>query len=184
MDVPVIRKKKKFTINKQGQAVEAKTASMPEPPAPKTSKTKTQKKPAPAPTPVQPAEAKLPELTPQEQKKAREEKIRKRIEPLCTQWPLLFTYEKSKPVMIGIHKAIEAQGLWNNAVKNALGFYVNRYTYRRALARGGFRYDLEGNEAGAISEKDQASAVQYLEHRKAARQKQASGDDKASPGGE
>ena len=177
MDVQVTRKKKTFTINKEGQAVETKAVPVRKPTTQNKKTRQAEKKPAPAP--IQPAETKLPELTPQEQKKAQEAKIRKRIEPLCSQWPQLFSYEKPKPVMIGIHKVIKAQGHWNQAVKNALGFYVNRYTYRRAMARGGCRYDLEGNEAGSISEKDQASAVQYLEQRKAARKKQ-SGDDKPS----
>jgi ProP effector len=87
---------------------------------------------------------------------------------LCAdQFPAVFTLERWKahlPLAIGIDKALIATGIlkpFEAAI--VLNSYTRRRCYQVALAKeGAYRYDLDGNPAGKVSEEHRACAKALL----------------------
>jgi hypothetical protein len=78
---------------------------------------------------------------------------------ICERWPDLFDRTAPKPLAIGIDRAIAAElGLKRNDMGGAMRWWATRIAYYRAVAAGTVRYNLDGSEAGPISDDDRARA--------------------------
>jgi sRNA-binding protein len=109
------------------------------------------------------------------------------IEALAELFPQAFVAERwlpHRPLKIGIHLDLIARGILKaEETRPVLGRYVGRLQYQRALAAGGARYDLNGNEVGEVSPEniEQArQAVARLEAKAIARSEEARANFKAS----
>ena len=86
---------------------------------------------------------------------------------LCERFPNAFTMfqKKRRPLKIGI-KADIAAALGDAAEPQVLGLALRIYTgnvfYRMAQKQGAPRIDLDGNEAGAVSEADALNAAKTI----------------------
>ena len=90
------------------------------------------------------------------------------IATLCDRFPAAFSLKSPQPLKIGIGNEIAKMLDINpRAVGLALGFYCNRSAYLLACKKGATRVDLDGNSAGAVTERDAAHAEQLLEERRA-----------------
>ena len=69
--------------------------------------------------------------------------------------PLLFDLDNPRPLKIGIHLDLIAQGIPAGAVRDAMAWWAGQPGYRRALAAGGARYGLDGVELGVVTEEQQ-----------------------------
>lgn len=81
---------------------------------------------------------------------------REHAQILEERWPLLFNFNESKPLKIKVSEEIYAQineSEWPQ-IRKALATYAGRLSYLKCLAKGGNRYDLDGNVSGEISEED------------------------------
>jgi len=87
-------------------------------------------------------------------------------------WPALFA-GGAKPIKLRIQKDIQARspGAFTRPVLSA---FLHRHTgstsYLLAIARGGARFDLDGQAAGEISEEHRIAATQELARRRASRE--------------
>jgi ProP effector len=78
---------------------------------------------------------------------------------ICERWPDLFDRTAPKPLAIGIDRTIAAElGLKRNDMGGVLQWWATRIAYHRAMAAGTVRYNLDGSEAGPISDDDRARA--------------------------
>ncbi|EBQ4836475.1 proQ/FINO family protein [Salmonella enterica subsp. arizonae] len=80
-------------------------------------------------------------------------------------WPELFNLDEPKPLKVGvlddIQRDIVARGLVIGAgvLKAAIASYTRRIRYKKALAAGGVRYDLNGQPCGEITPEQQQEAA-------------------------
>jgi ProP effector len=86
-------------------------------------------------------------------------------DPILTQLNTLsIVFRETRPLAIGIHKAIYVA--LPEIDKNALKLTLKRYTastrYLKAVAAGGPRYDLEGNANGEVSPEQKQQANDAL----------------------
>lgn len=89
--------------------------------------------------------------------------------PLEELYPSCFDWSKPKPLKIGIHNDIIADGHDRARVRRALGAYCDRLNYHRAMKVGAIRIDLNGQPAGAVTEQDVKLARMSLQkHSKSA----------------
>jgi ProP effector len=88
------------------------------------------------------------------------------IATLCDRFPAVFSLKRPQPLKVGVGNEI-AKRLYINprAVGLALGFYCNRSAYLSACKEGATRVDLDGNQAGTVTERDAAHAEKLLEER-------------------
>lgn len=90
---------------------------------------------------------------------------------LAQLWPALFA-GAARPIKLRIQKDIQERspGVFSRAVLSA---FLHRYTgsgaYLRAIARGGQRFDLDGQAAGEISDEHRKAAAEEIERRRARR---------------
>jgi hypothetical protein len=78
---------------------------------------------------------------------------------ICERWPDLFDRTAPKPLAIGIDRAIGAAlGFKRNDMGGAMRWWTTRIAYHWAVAAGTVRYNLDGSEAGPISDDDRARA--------------------------
>lgn len=96
------------------------------------------------------------------------------LDALCAQFPV---FREAQPLAIGIHKAIkvrlpETEG---GALRNALKIHTASTKYLKNLSQAKTRFDLEGAEAGEVTEEQRQQASQTLKDRfkKAAERKRA-----------
>jgi len=62
--------------------------------------------------------------------------------------------KQGKVLAIGIHKPLidgRPEGIAKHKIRKLLFHYVNSTKYRQQLAKGGYRYTLDGKPAGMIS---------------------------------
>jgi hypothetical protein len=84
---------------------------------------------------------------------------------LAEAYPACFDWEHPRPLKINIHQDLMAAGHDRIAVKRALGRYCQTDRYRRALQTDAPRIDLQGQPAGAVTEREAAYARSLVEAR-------------------
>jgi hypothetical protein len=92
------------------------------------------------------------------------------LPPLAEAYPACFDWERPRPLKLNIHRDLMAAGHDRTAVKRALGRYCKADRYRKALQIGAARIDLQGQPAGAVTEREAAHARNLVEARAAARE--------------
>ena len=88
------------------------------------------------------------------------------IDRLCAAFPACFSRSAPQPLKIGLGEELLALAgvhpaladLSRTQVRRALKVYTGSPAYRKALARGGPRYDLAGQPAGEVTSDQQANA--------------------------
>ena len=75
---------------------------------------------------------------------------------LAEAYPACFDWEHPRPLKINIHQDLMAAGHDRIAVKRALGRYCKVDRYWRALQPDAPRIDLQGQPAGAATEREAA----------------------------
>jgi ProP effector len=115
----------------------------------------------------------------EQQRQQRHQAIAAVLQQLMTRWPQTFSAYPAavRPLARGIDKDLVAQlpGCSRRQIGFALTWWQRqrRPTYWQALARGGPRYDLEGNARGEVTPEEQAEAqrllAEYAAHRQARR---------------
>ncbi|WP_241623190.1 ProQ/FINO family protein [Rosenbergiella australiborealis] len=79
-------------------------------------------------------------------------------------FPALLSEEEPKPFKVGILEDMKKYIADNQItfgigqLKSALARYTSNYRYQKALAAGGYRYDLDGNPCGEVTPEQQAAA--------------------------
>ena len=88
------------------------------------------------------------------------------LDRLCEAFPACFDRKAPKPLKIGLGEELLALAgahpaladLSRTQLRRALKVYTGAPAYRKALARGGPRYGLDGQPAGAVTPEQQAFA--------------------------
>ena len=88
------------------------------------------------------------------------------LDQLCQAFPACFNRTVPKPLKIGLGEEVMALAgmhpaladLSRTQLRRALKVYTGASAYRKALARGGPRYDLDGQPAGEVTPDQQAFA--------------------------
>ncbi len=88
------------------------------------------------------------------------------LDRLCAAFPACFSRTAPKPLKIGLGEELLALAgvhpaltdLSRTQLRRALKVYTGRPAYRKALARGGPRYGLDGQPAGEVTPEQQAEA--------------------------
>lgn len=88
------------------------------------------------------------------------------LDRLCAAFPALLDRRVPKPLKIGLGEDLLAQAgvhpalldLTRTQIRRALKIYTGAPAYRKAVAAGGPRYDLNGQPAGEITPDQQAFA--------------------------
>ena len=88
------------------------------------------------------------------------------LDQLCQAFPACFNRTDPRPLKIGLGEELLAlagvhpalAGLSRTQIRRALKVYTGAPAYRKALARGGPRYDLNGQPAGEVTPDQQADA--------------------------
>ncbi|EBX7464780.1 proQ/FINO family protein [Salmonella enterica subsp. enterica serovar Bareilly] len=87
-------------------------------------------------------------------------------------WPELFNPDEPKPLKTGvlndIQRDIAARNLTIGAgvLKSAIASYTRRIRYKKAIAAGGVRYDLNGQPCGEITPEQQQEAADDINRAK------------------
>lgn len=114
-------------------------------------------------------------MTSEDKKRERAERARAYLDILSTRYPACFTQDASslRPLAIGIQRAIredeakleEAERAPGWVVRMALSRYTRSTGYLKAVVAGVPRCNLDGSDAGPISEQARAFATTELEAR-------------------
>jgi ProP effector len=94
-------------------------------------------------------------------------KRRKALQWLFEKYPLCFKMEDPIPLKIGIHADILAEIRDDSAIsktnlRKALRYYVGSNAYKQAIISHTYRCDLNGNEAGEVSEQHKLDAQKFF----------------------
>ncbi|HAU2959176.1 TPA: proQ/FINO family protein [Salmonella enterica subsp. diarizonae] len=87
-------------------------------------------------------------------------------------WPELFDLDNPKPLKVGvlddIQRDIAARDLTIGAgvLKAAIASYTRRIRYKRAIAAGGSRYDINGQPCGEVTPEQQQTAADDINRAK------------------
>lgn len=86
------------------------------------------------------------------------------LDVLTTQFTV---FKEARPLAIGIHKAIleRMPDLTKEKVSKALRFHTGTTRYLKALSQAERRYDLDGNEAGEVTEEQREAATKLIKER-------------------
>lgn len=125
---------------------------------------------------------KTPQKPTSEPQQAKPKQVRERIRPegmnrrqwknvkhmrrILAFWPELFDLDNPKPLKVGvlddIQQDIAARDLTIGAgvLKAALASYTRRIRYKKTLAAGGARYDLNGQPCGEVTPEQQKNAAE------------------------
>ncbi len=88
---------------------------------------------------------------------------RKALEELCELYPDVFSQKDPKPLKIGIHEAIAADGkLSKTRIRRALNLYVRRRKYIASLIEGADRVSIGGEIAGQVTADEASHAAEKL----------------------
>jgi hypothetical protein len=78
---------------------------------------------------------------------------------LCRErYPRLFDIERPVPLAIHIHRQL-GKVLSAKRAKHLLEWWTDWQSYTAAVAAGGLRYNLDGSEAGEVSERHRGAAL-------------------------
>ncbi|MCP5158913.1 MAG: ProQ/FinO family protein [Gammaproteobacteria bacterium] len=88
------------------------------------------------------------------------------MDRLCATFPAVFNRQTPKPLKVGIGQEVLVLAgvhpaftdLARKDLRRALAAYTRAFRYRKALAAGGPRYDLDGQPAGEVTPEQQAHA--------------------------
>ena len=88
------------------------------------------------------------------------------LDPLCQAFPTCFNRIDPRPLKIGLGEELLALAgvhpaladLTRTRIRRALKVYTGMPAYRKALTRGGPRYDLDGQPVGEVTPDQQADA--------------------------
>lgn len=110
------------------------------------------------------------------QRKKEFEANRKAMDELCELYPQTFNPRQPKPLKIGIHEDLAADGkLSKTRIRRALNVYVRLRSYYACMSEGADRVNIDGSAAGKVSTEDAEHAKQKLDaidKRRAERAKQ------------
>ena len=87
---------------------------------------------------------------------------------LAGQYPDLFNLDAPKPLAVGLGKVIAAaspEGISRVTMRRVLERWTQTQGYLRAIAEGGFRYNLDATPAGAITDKHRRHALLLIEEK-------------------
>ncbi len=88
---------------------------------------------------------------------------RKALDELCEYYPEVFSPSSPKPLQIGIHEAIAADGkLSKTRIRRALNLYVRMRRYIACLTEGAERVTLGGVTTGKVSSEEATHAAEKL----------------------
>lgn len=117
-----------------------------------------------------------PPLTPEqrrEKERARRKRIEARLRPqipatlaaLAERFPAVFSPDKPRPWAIGLFEELKTKntGFTGQLLREALHRFTKMEAYQAALAAGGQRYDLDGNERGEVTDEQRRKASEKLE---------------------
>lgn len=89
------------------------------------------------------------------------------LDQWCKRYPKAFSNPCMQPLKIGIHEDLSAsEKLPDHWIRRVLAGYVRSPRYLRLLKAGAVRLDLNGNNAGFISEEEAQHAADQLEERR------------------
>lgn len=130
---------------------------------------------------VKPCNGKTPQKPTSEPQQAKPKPVQERVRPegmnrrqwknvkhmrrILALWPELFDLDNPKPLKVGvlddIQRDIAVRGLviGAGALKAAIASYTRRLRYKKALAAGGARYDLNGQPCGEVTPEQQQTAA-------------------------
>ena len=81
------------------------------------------------------------------------------LDRLCEAFPACFSRSAPKPLKIGLGEELLALAdLSRTQLRRAIKVYTGSPAYRKALARGGPRYGLDGQPTGEVTPEQQAFA--------------------------
>ena len=88
------------------------------------------------------------------------------LDRLCAAFPAVLSRKVPKPLKIGLGEELLALAgvhpaladLSRTPLRRALKVYIGASAYRKALAKGGLRYDLDGQPTGEVTPEQQADA--------------------------
>ncbi|EDX0374186.1 prop effector [Salmonella enterica] len=92
----------------------------------------------------------------------------KHMRRILALWPELFDLDNPKPLKVGvlddIQQDIAARALTIGAgvLKAAIASYTRRIRYKKAIAAGGSRYDINGQPCGEVTPEQQQEAADGL----------------------
>ena len=100
----------------------------------------------------------------QEAKRKKEyEANRKSLDELCTLYPELFKPASPKPLQIGIHEAVAADGkLSKTRIRRALNLYVRMRKYVACIKEDADRITVDGSSTGKVTADEAAHAKEKL----------------------
>jgi ProP effector len=82
---------------------------------------------------------------------------------LLQRYPDVFNAEAPKPLAIGVSRVIQREhGFTQPIISLVLGWWTRRWQYCEAMIAGSVRFNLDGTEAGQITEADKADAQARL----------------------
>ena len=88
---------------------------------------------------------------------------RKALDELYEFYPEVFSSSSPKPLQIGIHEAVAADGkLSKTRIRRALNLYVRMRRYIACLIEGAERVTLGGEVTGKVSAEEAAHAIEKL----------------------
>ena len=90
------------------------------------------------------------------------------IMELVSKYPLALSLHRSKkPLAIGIHQQLFTAdtGLSRKSIRLALAAYVRRSSYLKAIVAGVSRVNLDGSNAGLVTESEVMYSVELLSKR-------------------
>lgn len=116
------------------------------------------------------SEPKTPQVSAAELKKKQEAKRKKEYEAnrqaldeLCELYPDVFDRSSPKPLQIGIHEAVAADGkLSKTRIRRALNLYVRMRRYIASLVEDAERITLGGEVTGKVSAEEAKHAIEKL----------------------
>lgn len=133
---------------------------------------------------MKPDSGKTPQKTTSEPQQAKQRPAQERVRPegmnrrqwknfkhmrrVLVLWPELFNLDNPKPLKVGVlddlMQDISGRNLTIGAgvLKAAIASYTRRIWYKKALAAGGARYDLNGQPCGEVTAKQQNNAEEKL----------------------
>ncbi len=98
------------------------------------------------------------------QRKKEFEANRKAMEELCELYPEAFNPRQPKPLKIGVHEDLAADGkLSKTRIRRALNVYVRLRSYYACMTEGTERVTIDGSAAGQVTAEEAGHAKQKLD---------------------
>ena len=98
------------------------------------------------------------------QRKKEFEANRKAMDELCELYPEAFNPRQPKPLKIGIHEDLAADGkLSKTRIRRALNVYVRLRSYYACMTEGTDRVNIDGTPAGSVTAEEAGHAKEKLD---------------------